>query len=276
LTLHALFCSNRQMPEPEIRAVADNLVEALRFFGRARNDAEVRDFEGLSLIFCGLNYAAFNAALLTRPVESDASELTRRIELSSAQFESKRLRWTLWLCEDFLTGALCRQAPRIFSRQGLRLLTQAPGMYTERLRAPERALPALQIRPVDDEETRATFADIMSAAFDIPHSVSNAVYASERGWGGDFKGYIGYANGKAVTTAAATITGDVIGLYSVATLPRFRRSGFAEAIMREVIEQARAAERVERMILQSTPSGLSLYQKMGYRTVTNFEVYIAD
>ncbi|HUJ51104.1 MAG TPA: GNAT family N-acetyltransferase [Bryobacteraceae bacterium] len=263
------------MPEPEIQAVADNLVEALRFFGRARQDAEIRDLAGVTLIFCGLNYAAFNAALLTRPIENDA-ELTRLIQISSAQFESKRLRWTYWLCDDFLSRPLSRQAPHIFSRHGLRQLTKAPGMYAERLRAPQRQLPLLEVRAVSDQATRATFAEIMSVAFDIPHSVSSAVYGSERGWSGGFQGYIGYANGKAVTTAASMITGDVIGLYSVATLPQHRRLGFAEAIMRAVIEPARVHAGAQRTVLQSTPSGLSLYEQMGYRTVTNFDVYIAD
>ncbi|HTS50998.1 MAG TPA: GNAT family N-acetyltransferase [Bryobacteraceae bacterium] len=263
------------MPEPETRAVAQNLVEALRFFGRARQDAEIRDLAGVTLIFCGLNYAAFNAALLTQPIESDA-ELTRLIQISAAQFESKRLRWTYWLCDGFLGGPLSRQAPHIFSRHGLRQLTRAPGMYTERLLAPQRELPTLQVRAVSDHATRTTFAQIMSIAFDIPLSVSSAVYGSECGWTSGFQGFIGYANGKAVTTAATMITGDVIGLYSVATLPQYRRLGFAEAIMREVIEQARARDGVERTVLQSTPSGLSLYEQMGYRTVTNFDVYIAD
>ena len=263
------------MPEPEVQAVADNLVEALRFFGRARKDAEVRDLAGQSLIFCGLNYAAFNAALLTQPID-DTTELARLIQAAAAEFESKRLRWTYWICDDFLSRSLSRQAPHIFSRQGLRPLTRAPGMYAEHLHAAVRPLPALQVCRVSDDRARATFAEIMSVAFDIPYSVSTAVYGSERGWSGGFEGYIGYANGKPVTTAASIITANVIGLYSVATLPQHRRLGFAEAIMRQVIEQARTTAGVQRTVLQSTPSGLSLYEKMGYRTVTNFDVYVAD
>jgi ribosomal protein S18 acetylase RimI-like enzyme len=72
------------------------------------------------------------------------------------------------------------------------------------------------------------------------------------------------------------ITGDVIGLYSVATLPQHRRLGFAEAIMRQVIEQAQRSRGVSRMVLQATSSGFSLYEAMGYRTVTSFNVFIAD
>jgi ribosomal protein S18 acetylase RimI-like enzyme len=264
------------MPEDEIHAVADNLLEALRFFGRARPDAEIHDLPGVSLIFCGLNYAAFNAALQARRTLDDAQELSQLIDISAKRFDARSLRWTYWLCEDFLHPPLRREAPRIFKRHGLRHLTEAPGMYTDRLAPATRDLPTLDIRPVADEATRSAFSDVMSTSFEIPQSVSLSVYGAERAWKGSFQGYVGYANGRAVTTAASVITGDVIGLYSVATLPQHRRLGFAEAIMRGVLEQAKRSRGVSRMVLQSTSSGFSLYEAMGYRTVTSFNVYIAD
>jgi len=79
-----------------------------------------------------------------------------------------------------------------------------------------------------------------------------------------------------VTTAAMTMTGDVVGLYSIATLPQYRRLGFAEAIMRQIVKAASESAGATRTVLQSTRSGLALYQKMGYRIVNNFNVYIAD
>lgn len=256
--------------------MADNLLEALRFFGQARENAEILDLPGESLIFCGLNYAAFNAALLARPVEGDASELDQLIQAAAARFDARSLRWTYWLCEDFLSPPLRRQALRIFHRRGLRPLTEAPGMYAERLAPTDRQLPVLEIRPVADAPTRSAFADIMSAAFEIPHSVSTSVYGLERAWNSSFRGFIGYTSGKPVTTAAAVITGDVVGLYSVATLPQYRRLGFAEAIMRHVVQEAYRTAGVTRTVLQATSSGYALYEKMGYRTVTAFQVHIAD
>jgi hypothetical protein len=121
------------MPGDEIHAVAGNLLEALRFFGQARADAEIRDLPGVSLIFCGLNYAAFNAALQALPIRGDAQELSHLIEVSAQQFDARSLRWTYWLCQDFLNPPLRREASRIFKRHGLRHLTEAPGMYTDRL-----------------------------------------------------------------------------------------------------------------------------------------------
>jgi ribosomal protein S18 acetylase RimI-like enzyme len=263
------------MPGPEIRAVADNLLQALRFFGYARKTGEIRDLPGVSLIFCGLNYAAFNAALLSQRV-AGSDELSRLIVAAAKQFYSRDLRWTYWACDDFLDQTLLRDAAGIFQRHGLRPLTEAPGMYADLLLPPVRPLPSLEVRPVADERTRDAFAEIMAIAFDIPHSVCSAVYGSEHGWKGALSGYVGFMDSRPVTTAATMITGDVIGLYSIATLPQYRRRGFAEAIMRQVIHQAREIDGITRTVLQSTRSGYALYQKMGYRTVTNFNVYIAD
>ena len=261
---------------PEARVVAENLLEALRFFGHARAGSEIIDLPGVSLVFCGLNYAAFNAALLSRPVEAKHQELSRLVEIASKKFGSRDLRWTYWVCDDFLDPALRRDADRIFSRNGLRPLTEAPGMYTEQLFPPDRQLPSLDVRPVADPATRSAFASIMSVTFEIPQTVCDAIYGAERAWLGNFHGYVGFAGGQAIASAAATITGDAIGLYSVATLPSYRRRGYAEAIMRRVIADAERTAGVKRTVLQSTRSGYSLYKKMGYRTVTNFNVYIAD
>ena len=37
-----------------------------------RKTGEIQDHPGVTLIFCGLNYAAFNAALLSQPVAGSA------------------------------------------------------------------------------------------------------------------------------------------------------------------------------------------------------------
>ncbi|HLK46504.1 MAG TPA: GNAT family N-acetyltransferase [Bryobacteraceae bacterium] len=268
------------MPAVEVLAVANNLIEALRFFGRARADAQILERPGVTVILCGLNYAAFNAGLLSEPVTAGEGELELRIRAAAREFGSRRFRWSYWVCDDFLSPHLRRVAPAIFARHGLRPLTEAPGMFADRLQTPRRALPTLDCRPVADAATRSAFVDLMSAAFDIPPSVSASIYGAERAWRSDFRGFVGYSDGKAVTSAASTITSGTVGLYSVATLPGYRRRGFAEAIIRRVAEEAirsaPAGQPVESTVLQSTWSGLSLYEQMGYRTVTNFHVYIAD
>jgi len=72
------------------------------------------------------------------------------------------------------------------------------------------------------------------------------------------------------------VAAGVAGVYSVGTLPGKRRRGYAEALMREVLDRVHAETGVERTILQSTRTGFSMYSRMGYRPMTNFTVFITE
>ena len=263
------------MPEDEVLAVARNLLEALRFFGQARADAEIRDLPGVSLIFCGLNYAAFNAALQAQPIEGDAQELGRLIDLSAEQFHARSLRWTYWVCEDFLKQPLRREAGRVFKRHGLRHLTEAPGMYADHLAPATRTLPSLDVRPVADEQTRTAFSDVMSTAFEIPHSVACPCTVPSGHGGGHSK-----ASWDIPTDGSYDGGGSDHGRRHRAVLSGYAAAASAAGIRgshhaRSGREGAADAG-VSRTVLQSTPSGFRLYEAMGYRTVTNFNVFISD
>jgi len=76
-----------------------------------------------------------------------------------------------------------------------------------------------------------------------------------------------------VSTAAIVVGGGVLGVYNVATVPGHQHKGYAEAVMRHALEDAARRHGIERTILQSTPAGHRLYERMGYRTVTTVSVY---
>ena len=265
------------MPSPgsEITANARNLNRAMRFFGSPRKGGEVQDLPGVSLVSCGLNYAAFNAALHGEPAGSDPEKFRKAIETAAAHFRSRNLRWTFWFCDDYLDLALLRQARPIFRAFGLSALTEPVGLFADQLLPPRRRLPKLEIRPVDNQPTRRAFAHITSVAFEIPHQVCLDIYGSADAWAGDFQGFVGYADDLPVTSAATVTAHNVIGVYSVGTLPHYRKRGYAEAVVRQALTLQKQKTGVEATILQSTHSGLRLYQQMGYRKVTNFSVYIS-
>ncbi len=263
------------MSDRETRAISGNLLEAMRFFGRARHNGEVRNQPGVCLISCGLNYAAFNAAVLSEPINGDLNDLRRRIEVPVEHYRSRDLRWTYWLCDDYLEGAARRESKALFHRFGLSPLTDPPGLFADRLLPPRRMLPAIRVRRVEDEPTRNAFAHLTAQSFEIPPGICQDVYGSARAWTGSFEGYVGYVGEVAVTTTAVVITDGVAGIYSVGTLPQCRRHGYAEATMREVLRQVKERTGIEATVLQSTLSGVTLYEQMGYRKRTKFSVYIS-
>ena len=88
-----------------------------------------------------------------------------------------------------------------------------------------------------------------------------------------FLGYVGYHDGEPVSTAAIVIGAGVAGVYNVATIPGSQRHGYGEVVMRHALAAAQREYGVERTLLQSTPSGYRLYERMGYRPVTTVAVY---
>lgn len=265
------------MPDrPDYMVVEENLRSAMRFFGQADERGLLSEAPGLSLIFSGIDYSVFNSALLSTPVATDPEDLENRIATARSHFGPRGLRWSFWVCEDLVDRSIRRQARRAFAAERLRPFTDPPGMLAESLARPSRALPAIECRRVCDGPTRVAFAHITCIAFEIPYAVAKQVYEPERAWMGDYSGWLAYANGVPVATAATVVAGGSVGVYSVATLPAWRHRGYAEGLLRHVLGEIRASTGIERTVLQSSKSGLALYEKLGYRTVTRFIVYLSQ
>ena len=146
-------------------------------------------------------------------------------------------------------------------------------MAAERLRAPCRALPRLEMRQVGDAQSEKAFCDIGAICFNVPSAWFREIFEDPKVWKSGFVGYVGYLNGEPVSTAATVIAAGVVGVYNVATAPLYQRRGYGEALMRHALDQAREQSGIERTVLQSTPQGLNLYRRMGYSVVTNLQVY---
>ena len=137
---------------------------------------------------------------------------------------------------------------------------------------PAKPLPRLEIRRVGSGSTRDDFCAIGSLCFHVPITWFSEVFDSESVWQ-RFSAHVGYLDGTPVSTTAVIVNSEALGVYNVATVPEYRGRGFGEAVMRHALEEARREHGIERSILQSTPAGLHLYQRMGYRTVTSVAVY---
>jgi ribosomal protein S18 acetylase RimI-like enzyme len=256
----------------EYLAIDENLRCAMQFFGRASGSGDVQELDGALAIFSGLDYGVFNIGLVTRPVSD--GELELRIAELGRYFRQRTLRWSLWLCEDQLDSAVRRRERQIFAAYGMRPISQPPGMLAKALLPPVYQLPEVEMRPVCDTHTRSTFTELTAVAFEIPYMVANSVYAREAAWNGDYQGFVGYVDGKPASIIAIVAAAGVLGVYSLATMPAFRRRGYAEALLRAAVSEASKRTGLTRVILQSTDAGYALYKRMGFRDVTRFTVYL--
>ena len=253
------------------QTVAENLRESFRVIAASRPAGEVREFQGVSIASAAVTFQMFNASFLSAPVASEG-DLTKRILMASLHFETRGQEWACWVCEDWMDPRTRRRSRALFQKHGLRHSVSLPGMVAERILPPVNRLPDLEIRRVCDPVTRDAFCAIGSVCFHVPYSWFCEVFNSDAVWD-EFAAYVGYAGGIPVSTAAIVMGSGVAGVYNVATLPGYQRQGYGEAVMRHAIEDSRRRHGVEETILQSTPAGLHLYERMGFRTITTVAVY---
>jgi len=262
----------RQSPDPLnlLAAVDGNLRVAMRFFGQATGSGEIRRLDRAEAVYSGLDYGVFNIAFLNKPL-SAPQDLAQVLQQCGRYYSQYRVRWSFWLCEDLLDPALRRRNRDLFSAAGMRQISQAPGMMTSSLSVPTRVLPSIDCRPVNNSSTRFAFAELTSVCFDIPFSVARAVYEPEGAWMGEYRGFIGYVSGRPVSMVALVRAEGALGIYSLGTLPEYRRRGYGEAVLRTALAERRDGEPI---VLESTEAGYPLYRRLGFRDLARFSVYL--
>lgn len=261
------------MPLP-YEIVDANLHTALRVFGEATGIGAVEPLPGIVVIDSGLDYAVFNLGVLSVPRVESVADLRSRVDAANGHYCARGARWSLWMCEDHVDVAVRNEVRRELLQTGFRQIASPPGMLAESLAPPVRTLPAIDCRPVADGGTRLAFTHISAISFDIPFHTAQRVYAEDAAWKGPYRGWIGSVNETPVCCAATVIESDAIGVYSVGTLPGYRRRGYAEALMRRAVDIVRAETGLSRTLLQASDVGEALYRQMGYRQVSRYAVYL--
>lgn len=255
----------------EFESVAANLRESFRVVAAHSSGGELQEMEGVSIASAGVTFQMFNAAFLSGPVVSEG-QMDRRVAQAAVHFAARGQRWAYWICHGWLDGRTLRRLPSLLRQRHLYQAVELPGMLAEEVLPPLRELPEIEVRRVSHGPVKDAFCAIGSVCFNVPLAWFCEVFDSQEVWK-DFAAYVGYVDGEPVSTAATVIGGGAVGVYNVATMPDRRRGGYGEAVMRHALEQARREHGLSRTILQSTPQGFELYQRMGYRTVTSVAVF---
>jgi ribosomal protein S18 acetylase RimI-like enzyme len=255
----------------DFQCVEANLRTSFRIVAAHRPAGELREMEGVSIASAGVTFQMFNAAFLSAPVTSEG-QMDRRVAQAAVHFAARGQRWAYWICDGWLEGRSRRRLKQLLGKHNLYHAVELPGMIAERVSSPRRELPEMEVRRVDGEAVKDAFCAIGAMCFNVPLVWFREVFDNQSVWT-DFASYVGYVNGEPVSTTATVIGGGVVGVYNVATVPAYQRRGYGEAVMRHALERARSEHGLSRTILQATPQGLDLYQRMGYRTVTSVAVF---
>jgi GNAT superfamily N-acetyltransferase len=188
-------------------------------------------------------------------------------------YRARRLRMGWWVTP---TSSPADLVPRLVA-QGLEVDEAEPGMSCDLSTwAPPPTSDGVEVRRVDDRASFHDWCDVFVRGMwmdgDGAGPYERCFADVSIGANARYRSYLAYRDGRAISSAFGVRSGDVVGVYAVATLPEARRLGAGTAITARVVTDAKA-EGARRAILSASHDGLRVYERLGFRTVC--EIFVA-
>jgi GNAT superfamily N-acetyltransferase len=257
--------------QSERAIIARNLRSAMSAYACSTERGATLDLGPAGAFSSGVDYAVFNAMVVSEAVS--ARDLAHLLDRSEPFYRDLGVGWSCWLDEEMVNGAGGAPAAHILEQRGMRWVAEHEGMLASRIRPDRRRLPDVPMRNVLDRQTRDDFIQVCSQVFLLPEAITQRIYGSAAFWSGLMRGWVGYDEGRPVCIAVSAADEGSVGLYSVGTVPGYRRRGYGELITRRAIDEATGRSGLNRWSLQSTPAGLKLYRRIGYRAHARITVW---
>jgi GNAT superfamily N-acetyltransferase len=250
--------------DDELLAMADR--QSAAFFLATRGHAWSDVHEDADVVHgtTGIPLPIFNGATNARfdPETADA-----RIETVLRPFRDRRIDMT-WIVGP--TSTPPDLVDRLISH-GLAIEEAAPIMACSLAgwAAPPSA-PGIETTLVLDGAGFHAATGIMFAGFDLPTARLPLVEERYAGFaiGPDAinRVFLAHLDGRPVATALGYTVDGVVGIYNVATLADARRRGAGGAVTAAALADA-AARGATDAILESSPAGRSVYERLGFREI---------
>ncbi len=129
--------------------------------------------------------------------------------------------------------------------------------------------PILSIKLVPTQAQATSWSKLFQAAFGY-HINSDILLKSHQ----DIDYFIVYDKEKPVGTVITHQTGQVLGIHALGIIPQHRRKGYAEQIMKALINEASLNNQL--VTLQASNMGKHLYLKLGFTEQFIIKNYIAE
>jgi len=234
------------------------LIEAWKLLVGRLPGSKIDHAKGVATMFAHVPLPFLNISMPDCPLTT-AEQLRRALTVVRDRAKTCEHGSLLAMCEPWVPT----EWEPVALEEGFAMALNMTGMAANHLLPPRRALPELAFRRVSDETTARDLAMINAQAYGIPAELFECM-CNLYLWHADSFGYVGYAGGTPVTSAAAFPVGGTMYVAFVATVPEAHGKGYAEAVMRHAIEQAGRAMGSMRMTLHASDMGRPLYQGMGF------------
>lgn len=187
---------------------------------------------------------------------------------------------------EFVQVARARKVPVIFlfaSNVGSHLTAAASNLgleYAEKfpfmVLSPENA-PSMtkdcQIKRAEDKEGIKAANAAMAAAFNIPAAMVHRAFGPLILESPGLEIFVANQDGNTVSALQTTRNGPYVGIWSMATPPEHQRQGIGRALITWVIAY-HCQKGAKIFYLGATPAGKPLYEKVGFETADEAQVWV--
>ena len=236
----------------------DLLIKAWKLMVGRLPGSKIDHADGVATMFAHVPLPFLNVSVPDCPL-ANAEELRGALTLVRERAKTCKHGSLLALGESWVPA----EWEQVAVEEGFAMALNMTGMAADYLLPPRRMLPELAFCRVSDETTARDLAMINAQAYGIPPELFECM-CNLHLWHADSFGYIGYADGKSVTSAAAFPVAGTMYIAFVATVPEAHGKGYAEAVMRHAIEQAGPVMGAARMTLHASDMGRPVYRAMGF------------
>ena len=254
-----------------VRAIEANELERFAHVSRLPG-GEFHRSSRLTWFLTGIPYLLFNGVL---SAHLPSENVDRSIARVLAPFAARKLPMFWMTGPSTQPNDLGQRLLAAGLSDPGELVGMAADLATLRVVGP--APPGLIIERVRDRRTLQRWVGAYCAGFAYPADVGRSFFAVFAGLGLSARSpllhYLGLVAGEPVATASAFLGAGVVGIYSVATLPAWRRQGIGAAMTLAPLRAARSCG-YQIGILHAEPAGLSLYRRLGFREYCTLHPYL--
>ena len=235
------------------------LIDAWKLMAGRLPAARIEQAKGIASMFAQVPLPFLNLSAQDRP-SPDLEDVRGLLGVHQARSASCAHGTMLCLLEPWLPAGW----QGVATAEGLAPMMEMTGMVLPgEIRPPTRPFPPMEIRRVEHESTARDLAMLNAQAYGMPPELFDCI-ANLDLWHDDSFAYVGYVDGRAVSTASALPVGGTVYIALVATLPDSHGKGYADAVMRHAIAEGRRGMGFTRTTLHATEMGRPVYQAMGF------------
>jgi GNAT superfamily N-acetyltransferase len=128
---------------------------------------------------------------------------------------------------------------------------------------------AVRVRRIVEAEGLRLTLDMAAAGFGAPAEAVAVLYTPRLLAAPGVSFYLAEVDGKPVATGVGCTIQGLVGVYSVATPPEYRRRGYGSAVVAQIAADGFAAG-AQLAYLQASAMGASVYAKLGFRRVLDW------